>query len=74
MDVLGFDGQKGPIRDFTFYSIRCVYHAELILTWQIVYLSSKEACPTISINKSEIGRPWTAMELAKIQHPENGSP
>ena len=25
MDFLGFDGQKGPIRDFTACSIRCVY-------------------------------------------------
>ena len=31
MDFLGFDGQKGSIRDFTVCSIRCVYRAEFIL-------------------------------------------
>ena len=55
MDFLRFDGQKDPIRDFTVCSVRCVYRAELTLDcWQIAYLSSKQACPTISINKSEI--------------------
>ena len=44
-----------PSRDFTVcIIIRCVYRAELILAWQIVYLSYKDPCPTISINKSEI--------------------
>ena len=52
MDFLRFDGQKGPIRDFTICSIRCVYRAELILS-----ISSKEACPTILIHKSEIKVP-----------------
>ena len=69
--------KRGPSRDFTVCSIRCV--SRRIDTWQIVYLSSKEACPTISIHKSEIylNVPWTAMELAKIrkfQHPKSGSP
>ena len=43
-------------------------------TWQIVYLSYKDPCPTKSIHKSKIkvrtlmshGRSWTAMELARI--------
>ena len=29
MDILRFDGQKGPIRDFTVCSIRCMYRSEL---------------------------------------------
>ena len=57
MDFLGLDGQKGPIRDFTVCSIRCVYRAELIFGRYLVYLSSKEACPTISNHKSEIKVP-----------------
>ena len=47
MDLLRFDGQKGPIR-----ALPSVVSCR-IDTWQIVYLSSKEACPTISIHKSE---------------------
>ena len=78
MDFLRFDGQEGPIRDFTVVSAADVCIAQKFDTWQIliVYLSSKEACPTISINKKvrlrytctlmSHGRPWTAMELAKI--------
>ena len=31
-------------------------------TWQIVYLSYKDPCPTISIRKSEIHVPWTPMD------------
>ena len=31
MEFLEFDGQRGPSRDFTVCSIRCVYRAELIL-------------------------------------------
>ena len=46
MDFPRFDGQKGPIRDFTIRSIRCV--SRRIVTWQIVYLSTIDACPTIS--------------------------
>ena len=30
-DGLGFDGQKGPIREFTICSVRCAYRAESIL-------------------------------------------
>ena len=33
-----------------------------IYSWQIVYLSSKEACPTISIHKSEIKVPQCPMD------------
>ena len=29
MDFLGFDGQKGPIRDVTVCGIRCVYIAQI---------------------------------------------
>ena len=39
----------------------CLYYPLCVLrridTWQIVYLSSKEACPKILINKSEIKIP-----------------
>ena len=43
-------------------------------TWQIVYVSNKDPCPKISINKSEIKVPWSAMEIHKFQHPHSGSP
>ena len=56
MDFLGFDGQKGQIRDFTVCSIHCVYRAEW--KWQIVYLSSKE---TITI--------FTSFSIQKVAHP-----
>ena len=54
MEFLRNGGQSGPSRDFTVCIIRCVYRAVLIDTWQIVYLSYKDPCPTISIHKSEI--------------------
>ena len=41
---------------------RCVYRAELILGWQIVYLSYKDTCPTISIHKRYIQILWTPMD------------
>ena len=45
-------GQSADNRDFTVYIIRCV--SRRIDTWQIVYLSYKDPCPTIYIHKSEM--------------------
>ena len=39
-------------RRYRLYYPLCVSHR--IDTWQIVYLSYKDPCPTISIHKSEI--------------------
>ena len=39
------------------FSAVCIRLSCRIDTWQIVYLSSKDTCPTISINKSEIKVP-----------------
>ena len=44
-------------RDFTVCIIRLYYPLCVscrIDTWQIVYLSNKDPCPTISVHKSEI--------------------
>ena len=41
--------------DFTVCIIRCVYRAQLILG--TVYLSNKDPCPKILVNKSEIKVP-----------------
>ena len=49
MDFPGFDGL------YRLQHPLCV--SRRIDTWQIVYLSSKEACPKMLINKSEITVP-----------------
>ena len=49
MDFFRYDGL------YRLYYPLCV--ARKINTWQIVYLLSKEACPKIWINKSEIKVP-----------------
>ena len=54
MDFFGNDGLSRIRCTFPVCSVRCVYHAELHDTWQIVYLLPKETCPKILINKSEI--------------------
>ena len=42
MDILGFDGQRGPRRDFTVVpGIRCVYRAELIGLLLFITLADK---------------------------------
>ena len=64
-DFLRNCGQSVANPDFTVCIIRCVHVSRRIDTWQIVYLSYKEPCPTISIHKKRyIHVPWTAMELA----------
>ena len=46
MDFLGFDG--------LYHLLYPLCISRRIDTWQIVYLSSKETCPKILINKNEI--------------------
>ena len=52
MDIGGQSDLRIEPRDFTVCIIRCVHRAKLIQVWQIVYLSYKDPCPTISIHKS----------------------
>ena len=62
-DFLRNGGQSADNPDFTVCIIRCVYRAELILA-QIVFLSYKLPCPTISNHKRYIHVPRSTMELA----------
>ena len=75
---MDFFQKRWTFSDNRLYYPLCVSHR--IDTWQIVYLSSKDPCPTISINKIEIERyinipraTWTAMELARIHCQLQGS-
>ena len=66
---MDFFQKRWTFSDNRLYYPLCV--SRRIDTWQIVYLSSKDPCPTIhkiEIRYINIRRAtWTAMELARIQ-------
>ena len=83
--IMNDNGDTGVVinffRPWSFFHLPWLYRlyyplcvSRRIDTWQIVYLSNKDPCPKISIHKSEIEVPWTAMEIHKFQHPQSGSP
>ena len=64
MDFLGFGGQKGPIRDFTACSIRCVYRAELILGRKLTDHLRKPVLryELLKVRLRYLNVPWTTMD------------
>ena len=64
---MDFFQKRWTFSDNRLYYPLCV--SRRIDTWQIVYLSSKDPCPTISIPRAT----WTAMELARIHCQLQGS-